>query len=82
MSSKASTTAQAPFNIRSADALIRTSDNVDFYLYKASTASTIPSSIHDPIPVTETSQTFDCLMRLCYPVDDPVDTWLKRWTAN
>lgn len=88
-------TAKPPFNFpssASADVLIRTADNVNFYLLKAVLTQASPFfndmfSIQqpelpiasgaildneDPIPVTENSQTFDYLMRLCYPVDYPV----------
>lgn len=92
MSRTNSTVAKPPFDIRSADTLIRTSDNVDFYLYRAvlilaspffmdmfsmaqpgaRTDTTVVPDNQNPIPIAETSQTFDRLMRLCYPVDDPI----------
>ncbi|THG92564.1 hypothetical protein EW026_g8376 [Hermanssonia centrifuga] len=77
-------------NLLSSDIVIRTSDNVDFHLHKAilSIASpffndmfTLPQPFPksedltaDPIVVSEDSQTMDGLLRLCYPVDDPIMT--------
>ncbi|KAI0698250.1 hypothetical protein BC835DRAFT_677785 [Cytidiella melzeri] len=78
--------AQPPFDTRAADVIIRTSDKVDFHIYKAvlilaspffgdmfSLTQPVATGQHsstEPIPITENSQTFDCLMRLCYPVDE------------
>lgn len=82
--------AKPPFDIRTSDIVLRTSDNVDFYLAKVilSIASTFfetmfsltqpadnaSSIVTDPILISEDSETFDCLMRLIYPVDDPIIT--------
>ncbi|PSR86949.1 hypothetical protein PHLCEN_2v5297 [Hermanssonia centrifuga] len=83
--------AQAPFNIPSADAVLRTSDNVDFYVHKVILSIASPffndlfsliqpsinsdaKVIEEPIIISEDSQTLDSLLRLCYPVDDPVIT--------
>lgn len=80
--------AKKPFDIRTADIIIRTSDNVDFYVYKAilaiaspffdymfslaQTAATPTDNVtQDPVVVSEDSDTMDCLLRLCYPIDDP-----------
>ena len=85
--------AKKPFDIRTADIIIRTSDNVDFYVYKAilaiaspffddmfslaQTAATPTDNVtQDPVVVSEDSDTMDCLLRLCYPTDDP--TLVKR----
>ncbi|KAI0799803.1 hypothetical protein BC629DRAFT_1591950 [Irpex lacteus] len=93
--------AQHPFDIDTADiqVIIRTSDDVYFYVFRAvlilaspffrdmfslkqpdpavptsesDRIVTAPDSHVDPIIITETSQTFDCLMRICYPIDDPI----------
>jgi hypothetical protein len=82
------TVAAYPFDMSAADVTIRTSDNVDFRLFK--TVLILASSFFsdmfsltqppnhaidetvDPIFVSESSETFDCLMRFCYPIDDPV----------
>jgi hypothetical protein len=82
------TVAAYPFDMSAADVIIRTSDNVDFCLFKAVLilASSFFSDMFsltqppshatdgtvDPIFVNESSETFDCLMRFCYPIDDPV----------
>ncbi|KAI0799802.1 hypothetical protein BC629DRAFT_1285315, partial [Irpex lacteus] len=94
MSAQVSTMAQVPFDRKDADVIIRSSDNVDFHVFKAvlilaspffadmfslkqpepTGSSTDVGTIaaRDPIPISEDSKTFDCLMRLCYPIDDPL----------
>lgn len=73
-----------------ADLVIVTSDNVEFYLLKGilMVASPFfrdmfslvqPAKEHvsvelDRVPISENKETFDTLIRLCYPVDDPVIT--------
>ncbi|EKM52514.1 uncharacterized protein PHACADRAFT_260977 [Phanerochaete carnosa HHB-10118-sp] len=77
-------TAAHPFNIDNADVVFTTSDAVDFRVYKSilSVASPFfhamfslkqPASLGspEPISVSEESEVFDALLRLCYPVDDP-----------
>jgi hypothetical protein len=84
-------TAQAPFDDVEADAILRSCDRVDFYVYKAvlavasaffknmfSLPQTAPESeqtVRQSAPVvdfTEESRTLDHLLRLCYPITDPV----------
>ncbi|GJF00170.1 BTB domain-containing protein [Phanerochaete sordida] len=76
--------ADSPFDIEDADVVFTTSDGVEFRVYKAILSVASPffrdmfslkqptSGGVDPIPVTEDRKTFDALLRLCYPVDDPV----------
>lgn len=70
-----------------ADIIVTSADNVDFYLVRAILiiASSFfedmfslaqPVSMEsggglESIQISEDSETFDCLMRLCYPVKDP-----------
>ncbi|KAF8992040.1 hypothetical protein BDQ17DRAFT_1254298, partial [Cyathus striatus] len=76
-----------PFNDpKKSDIILRTSDNVNFYVYRVilSVASpffesmfSLPQSIlddvnHPVIDVSEDSKILDPLLRLCYPVDDPI----------
>lgn len=78
--------APAPFDKTTADVILRTSDKVDFYVYKAVLflASTFFESmfsleqagaaVNDEKPildVPEDSSTLDDLLRFCYPVYDP-----------
>ncbi|KAI0944264.1 hypothetical protein AcW1_002016 [Taiwanofungus camphoratus] len=86
-------TASSPFDKADADIILRSSDNVDFYVYKVvlrlaspffEDMFTLPQNScpegqdthpHSGLPlvhVTENSQTLDSLLRLCYPVADPV----------
>jgi hypothetical protein len=76
--------ANAPFNdIAGADIILCSKDGVDFYIHKLllSLASPFfqqmftlpqPSKNIQTIEVTEDSQTLDRLLRLCYPVPDPI----------
>lgn len=87
-------TADTPFDNADADAniVLRTSDGVDFYIYKVilslaspffksmfslkqpTSPSSAPSSLEGLpiIDVQESSRTLDLLLRLCYPITDPV----------
>ncbi|KAL6302620.1 hypothetical protein BKA93DRAFT_736544 [Sparassis latifolia] len=86
-------TASAPFDRTNVDVVLRTSDSVDFNVYKniLALASPVFADIFDvPQPaigaqqdmhpvlnvplvhITENSQTLDNLLRLIYPVADPV----------
>ncbi|KAH8093145.1 hypothetical protein BXZ70DRAFT_909353 [Cristinia sonorae] len=81
------TVAAAPFDDKNADVILRTSDNVDFYVYKLVLSLASPffkdtfslsqspdSETAGTIPVasfTEDSSTIDYLLRLCYPIVDP-----------
>ncbi|KAF9002302.1 hypothetical protein BDQ17DRAFT_1243368, partial [Cyathus striatus] len=84
---KQATQATYPFNDpKKSDVILRTSDNVDFYVYRIilSVASpffesmfSLPQSVlddtnHPVIDVSEDSKIIDPLLRLCYPVDDPI----------
>ena len=80
--------AKHPFDTQSADVVFRTADGVDFYVYKlvlslaspffadmfslSETDGTNQNLIKDPILVPECSKTFDYLLRLCFPVEEPV----------
>ncbi|KAI0087578.1 hypothetical protein BDY19DRAFT_237719 [Irpex rosettiformis] len=87
-----STAARSPFDMKSADTIIRSSDNVDFFVFRAvlilaspffsdmfslkqpkpSRSPGVPNVFaKDLIPIAEDSKTFDSLLRLCYPIDDP-----------
>lgn len=87
-----STNATYPFNKAAADAILRSSDNVDFWVRRSILAEascifedmlSIPQpppgaldddDTKDGLPVirlSETHQTLDKLLRLCYPIDDP-----------
>ncbi|KAH8093110.1 hypothetical protein BXZ70DRAFT_993044, partial [Cristinia sonorae] len=95
MSTPPSTTtiATAPFDDKNADVILRTSDNVDFYVYKVVlglasplfkdtfSLSQPPPQANEPttngellpvVPFTENSATIDYLLRLCYPITDPI----------
>ena len=75
--------AEAPFNHGAADVVFVTSDDVEFHLFKAilmlssclfndvfSAKESRPDP-QEPFRVAEDSATFDCLLRLCYPVPPP-----------
>jgi hypothetical protein len=76
--------ADAPFNdTEPHDTILRSKDGVNFYVYKVilSVASPFfrqmfslpqPNGSIGTITVTEDSQTLDRLLRLCYPVPDPI----------
>lgn len=80
--------ANAPFNDPQADVILRTSDHVDFYVHKivlsfaspmfkdmftlSQTTRTQPNRNPPIIPVAENSETWDCLLRLCYPISNPL----------
>ncbi|PSR86947.1 hypothetical protein PHLCEN_2v5295 [Hermanssonia centrifuga] len=81
------TVAEAPFNNIQTDIILQTSDGVQFHVWSIILAEaslvfrdmftlpqhTIQGSPTTPvIPVTEASRILDPLLRLCYPVDDPV----------
>ncbi|EKM47976.1 uncharacterized protein PHACADRAFT_109583, partial [Phanerochaete carnosa HHB-10118-sp] len=78
--------ASSPFNKPSADVILRTSDGVDFHAHKIvlslassffETMFSIPQpASSDPterpvVEMVEDSKTLDCLLRYCYPVQDP-----------
>ncbi|KAL4245408.1 hypothetical protein ABKN59_009507 [Abortiporus biennis] len=80
--------ASEPFDATDADIILRTSDNVDFHVYKVilsvaspyfKTMFSLPQGgsraqqDQPVIDVEEDSKTIDDLLRLCYPVDDPVN---------
>ncbi|TCD65665.1 hypothetical protein EIP91_002338 [Steccherinum ochraceum] len=97
-STSATNRARAPFHGPKADVVLRTCDDVDFYVhklllslassffdqmftlpqpYEATPSSEANNTISTPadlpiIPIAEDSQTLDYLLRLCYPVPDPV----------
>ncbi|PSR70425.1 hypothetical protein PHLCEN_2v13676 [Hermanssonia centrifuga] len=72
--------APAPFDIVAADVILRTSDNVDFYVYSVVLLlaslffeAMFSSQAQRPvIHVPEDSRTLEDLLRFCYPVEDPV----------
>ncbi|PCH36289.1 hypothetical protein WOLCODRAFT_140320 [Wolfiporia cocos MD-104 SS10] len=78
-------TAHHPFDDRNADVILHSSDGVDFYVYRTililaspffrSMFSLPQSEISEPcqvVPVTEDSRTIESLLRICYPIKDPV----------
>ncbi|KAI0789316.1 hypothetical protein C8Q75DRAFT_807410 [Abortiporus biennis] len=80
--------ASEPFDATDADIILRTSDNVYFHVYKVilsvaspyfKTMFSLPQGgsraqqDQPVIDVEEDSRTIDDLLRLCYPVDDPVN---------
>lgn len=91
-SDDAAKTATAPFDDAAADTVLRTSDGVDFYVYRiilslgspffrsmfslkqpeSPSASATASQGQPVIDVQESSGTLDKLLRLCYPIPDPV----------
>ncbi|PSR86945.1 hypothetical protein PHLCEN_2v5293 [Hermanssonia centrifuga] len=90
MSPPTLSTARSPFDNAKADTILQTSDNVQFHVRSAilSEASlvfcgmfSLPEPTNPPetpvITVTEDSRTMDALLRLCYPVCDPVFTDLS-----
>ncbi|TCD62787.1 hypothetical protein EIP91_006405 [Steccherinum ochraceum] len=84
--------ASAPFDDVGADTVLRTSDGVDFYIYRivlslaspffksmfsltqpsTSPGTTTSEEGYPIIDVQEASRTLDSLLRLCYPIPDPV----------
>jgi BTB/POZ domain len=78
--------ALSPFNEKGADVVLRSHDGVSFYVFKIILSLASPffkdmfslpqppqPNEHPPvIPCTEDSRTWDFLLRLCYPVVDPV----------
>lgn len=83
---QASRMASAPFDDTDAtDVVFMTSDGTEFHVYKLLLGLASPlfkdmfslkqssdvNSKPNPIVITEASDTFDALLRLCYPVDDP-----------
>lgn len=76
-----------PFDNVATDVTFITSDGVQFFVYKVILAvaspffrdmfslaqpSTRQSPTQEPIAISEDSQTWDHLLRLCYPVKDPI----------
>lgn len=85
--STTTTTAQHPFDDEGGDVVIRSADNVDFFVHKLVLSLASPffhdmfSLPHTPegatlegrpiIAITEDSTTADLLFRLIYPIEDP-----------
>ncbi|KAF8986378.1 hypothetical protein BDQ17DRAFT_1315431 [Cyathus striatus] len=81
--------AEVPFNDEKADLILRSSDGVDFYVYKVilSLASnffqdmfSLPQPENDgrqSVDMPEHSITLDAILRLCYPVKDPI---IQEWS--
>ncbi|EIW79746.1 hypothetical protein CONPUDRAFT_58140 [Coniophora puteana RWD-64-598 SS2] len=76
-------TANAPFDATDTDIVLRTSDNVDFHVFKIilSLASPVfkdmftipqPSSHSDVVHISEDSSTIEILLLFCYPVVNPL----------
>lgn len=76
-----------PFNKATGDVVLRSSDNVDFRVRHAILAEASPVfevmfslpqpadvSALDPIALTEDSRTLETLLRICYPIADPIPT--------
>ncbi|KAF8991365.1 hypothetical protein BDQ17DRAFT_306486 [Cyathus striatus] len=91
MSSKNHTKMQAthPFdNPKKSDVTLRTSDKVDFYVYRVilsaaspvfETMFSLPQQVSDGtsssvVDISENSEVIDPLLRICYPVIDPLIT--------
>ncbi|KAH9932170.1 hypothetical protein B0H21DRAFT_699738, partial [Amylocystis lapponica] len=87
------TVASAPFDKPSADVILRSSNNVDFYVYKAVLVLASPvfedmfglpqpsnpsqQDIHPDsglplVHVTDNGETLEYLLRICYPIRNPV----------
>ncbi|PCH36295.1 hypothetical protein WOLCODRAFT_108515 [Wolfiporia cocos MD-104 SS10] len=78
--------APSPFDRTDADVVIRTCDNTDFRVHRIILSLASPFfqsmfSLPQPaaadkdlqvVPVTEDSTTIEALLRICYPIDDPV----------
>ncbi|PCH36291.1 hypothetical protein WOLCODRAFT_108504 [Wolfiporia cocos MD-104 SS10] len=78
--------APPPFDKADGDVIIRTCDNVEFRVYRNILSLASPffesmfslpqpatsGEITQVVPVTETSTTIEALLRICYPIDDPV----------
>ncbi|KAK7677185.1 hypothetical protein QCA50_019894 [Cerrena zonata] len=79
------TTALPPFDDESADTILRTSDEVDFRVFRVVLSLASPFfrtlfSLKQPskdnellpiIPVSESSRSLEPLLRICYPIPDP-----------
>ncbi|KIP11914.1 hypothetical protein PHLGIDRAFT_33182 [Phlebiopsis gigantea 11061_1 CR5-6] len=77
--------ADTPFDDTDADIVFTTSDGVKFHVYRIVLTLASPffkdmfslkqpsgaDANTTPIPLQEASDTFDALLRLCYPIDDP-----------
>ncbi|KAF9811479.1 hypothetical protein IEO21_06595 [Rhodonia placenta] len=89
LSASEPTTAEGPFNEPDADVVLRTSDMVDFYVHVVILRIASPFfkdmfSLPQPrsggldapeiIPVAEDSKTLDCLLRMSYPIEEPLLT--------
>ncbi|KAJ7140786.1 hypothetical protein C8R44DRAFT_237366 [Mycena epipterygia] len=83
---QAQTKAQAPFDAAEADVILRTSDEVDFRVFKIVLSLASPyfkdmfglpqildsSQLDDPVHTAEDSTVIDKLLRFCYPCADPI----------
>ncbi|RDX42705.1 hypothetical protein OH76DRAFT_1410874 [Lentinus brumalis] len=88
-------TTRSPFDDTDGDIVIRSSDEVEFRLYKNIIAKaspvfqgmlTLPSGADAPeepqtVPLTEDADTLEALFRLCYPVERPRFTDFNRLRA-
>ncbi|KAI0358521.1 hypothetical protein OH77DRAFT_1189280 [Trametes cingulata] len=90
-----STRPRTPFDDADADIIVRSSDDVHFYLYKVILAKaspvfkdmfSFPTKSEPPssppvVPVTENGDTLECLLRICYPVSRSTIADLDQFVA-